>query len=220
MSKKRDLIAEILDRRTRHPKRTVRWSQLMNRVEPLLLSLHHVLTKAPTKHSCRTELLRYFPIAIIAASEGYFRLVYRDLIDFGNPYLQNAAAFKDLRLGHEAICAIHGRQTTVGQFIAHQLSHNRLGDILANMDALTGDNFKVAVQQRLDAQASRSTEPTMESMVFKFVARTFDLRHIFCHELAPLLAPNATEIDHCFRAMVAFLYCSESHVQTLLQRNA
>lgn len=218
MSKKRDFIAELLERKPRHPKRTVRWTQLMKRVEPLLFSLHHVLNKAPTKNLCRTELLRYFPIGIIAASEGYFQLVYRDLIDFGQPYLQNAAAFKDLRLGHEAICAIHGRQTTVGGIIAHQLPHNNLGDITTNMDALTGGNFKAAVQRLLDLQDSRSTDRTMASMVFQFVSRTFDLRHILCHELAPLFRPDAREIDHCLRAMVAFLYSSERYIQTLFQR--
>src|SRR5437773_6578786 len=85
-----------------------------------------------------------------SASEGYFRMVYRDLIDFGDPYLRNSASFKDLSLGHEAIYAIHGKRTTIGEIIAHQLSHNNVGDITKNMDALTGGDFMAAVKRELD----------------------------------------------------------------------
>jgi len=219
MSKRRNLIKDIVDRRSRHAKRTERWLQLMKRVEALLLSLHHVCNKAPKKHSCQSELLRYFPIGIVAASEGYFRLVYRDLIDFGDPYLRNAAAFKDLSLGHEAIYAIHGRQTTIGEIISHQLPHNNLGDITRNMDALTGGDFMNGVQHELDTHTRRSRETTIASWVPEFVVRTFDLRHIFCHELATSFTPRVEEIDDCLRATFAFLYCSEGYVQTLLTRN-
>src|SRR5439155_21066436 len=65
MSKRRDFISDILDRRSRHPKRTDRRLQLMKRVEGLLLSLHHVCNRAPKKHSRQAELLRYFPIGIV-----------------------------------------------------------------------------------------------------------------------------------------------------------
>ena len=219
MRKRRDFVAEILERRSRHAKRTDRWLQFMKRGEALLFALHHVGRKAPKKHSCQAELLRYFPIGIVAASEGYFRLVYRDLINFGDPYLRNAAQFKDLSLGHEAIYAIHERQSSVGEIIAHQLSHNSFGDITRNMDALTGNDFKSAVEDELARQAGRKRGGTPElSWVSQFVVRTFDLRHIFCHELATSYPVRIQEIDSCFRATFAFLYCTEVYVQKLLER--
>lgn len=192
----------------------------MKRLEALLFSLHHIMNKAPKKRSLQAELLRYIPIGVIAASEGYFRLVYRDLIDFGDPYLRNAANFKDLSLGHEAIYAIHGRRTTIGEVIAHQLSHNSLGDITKNMDALSGGDLAAAVQHELDRQTQHAKEPTMAPWVSRYVARTFELRHIFCHELATSFTPDPREIDSCLRATFSYLYCSEVYVQTLLQRNA
>jgi len=73
MRKRRDFIADILERKSRHAKRTERWLQLMKRMEGLLFALHHVGNKAPKKHGCQGELLRYLPIGIVAASEGYFR---------------------------------------------------------------------------------------------------------------------------------------------------
>jgi len=219
MAKRRDFVVEILERKSRHPKRTDRWLQFMKRGESLLFALHHVGRKAPKKHSCQPELLRYFPIGIVAASEGYFRLVYRDLINFGDPYVRNAAQFKDLSLGHEAICAIHERQTSVGEIIAHQLSHNSLGDITRNMNALTGTDFKAGVEEELARQAHREGDGTMElSWVSQFVVRTFELRHIFCHELATSYPVSIAEIDSCFRATFAFLFCSEVYVQKLLER--
>src|SRR5438477_12653130 len=217
MPKRRDFVAEILERRNRHPKRTDRWLQFMKRGEALLFALRHVGRKAPKKHSCQAELLRYFPVAIIAASEGYFRLVYRDLIDFGDPYLRNASQFKDLSLGHEAIYAIHERRSSVGEIIAHQLSHNSLGDITRNMEALTGNDFKSALEEELAREANRELHRILEpSWVFQFVVRTFDLRHIFCHELATSYPARIQEIDSCFRATFAFLYCTEIYVQKLL----
>ena len=185
MARRRDFIAEILERRSRHPKRTDRWLQFMKRGEGLLFALHHVGRKTPKKHSCQAELLRYFPIGIVAASEGYIRLVYRDLINFGDPYLRNAAQFKDLSLGHEAIYAIHERQASVGEIIAHELAHNSLGDITRNMDALTGTDFKSAVEEDSRDKLVASATARLElSWVSQFVVRTFELRHIFCHEPA------------------------------------
>ena len=221
MAKRRDFISDILERKSRHAKRTERWLQLMKRMEGLLFALHHVGNKAPKRNSCQSELLRYFPIGAVAASEGYFRLAYRDLIDFGDPYLRNAANFKDLSLGHEAIYAIHGRQTTVGEIIAHQLPHNNLGDITRNMDALTGGDLLENVRLELEGQTQRSKERSLEaSWVPQFVVRTFELRHIFCHELATSFTVRIEEIDRCLRATFAFLYCTEGYVQTLLRRNA
>jgi len=106
----------------------------------------------------------------------------------------------------------------VGEIIAHQLPHNNLGDITRNMDALTGGNLLEAVQRELDAQTQHAKERTIEaSWVPQFVVRTFELRHIFCHELATTFAVRLEEIDRCFRATFAFLYCSEGYVQTLLR---
>jgi hypothetical protein len=223
MAKKRDFISDILDRKSRHHKRTQRWLQLMKRVEALIYSLNHVVKQVPRKHSVQAELLRYIPIGIIAASEGYFRLVYRDLIDFGDPYLRNAASFKELSLGHDAIYAIHGRRTTVGEIIAHQLSHNSMGDISKNMDYITGGGLMAAIEQQLDvariAWVNTPEDATRASWVFRNVVRTFELRHIFCHELATIITPNRSEIDACLRATVAFLYCSEVYISNLIKRH-
>jgi hypothetical protein len=213
MAKRRDFIEDILERQNRHAKRTDRWGQLMKRIEGLLWGLNHTGRKAPKKNGCQAELLRYFPIGIVAASEGYFRLVYRDLINFGDPFLRNAANFKDLRLGHEAIYAIHGRRTTVGEIIAHQLPHNGLADITRNMDALTGGDLMAAVCHELENATAQIVEI---SWVPKFVVRTFELRHIFCHELATSFSIQAEEINRCVTATLGFLYCSEGYVQGLL----
>ena len=51
------------------------------------------------------------------------------------------------------------------------------------------------------------------------VVRTFELRHIFCHELATSYTVRIEEIDCCFRATFAFLYCTETCVQKLLERD-
>ena len=42
----------------------------------------------PLKH--REEFVRYFPIAVVASLEGYFRARLSQLIDSGEPFLSNA----------------------------------------------------------------------------------------------------------------------------------
>jgi hypothetical protein len=89
------------------------------------------------------------------------------------------------------------------------------------MDALTGMDFKSAVEEELARQAHRGRDGTMElSWVSQFVVRTFELRHIFCHELATSYPMRIEEIDSCFQATFAFLFCTEMCVQKLFERDA
>jgi hypothetical protein len=89
------------------------------------------------------------------------------------------------------------------------------------MDALTGTDFKSAVEEELARQAHPERDGTLAlSWVCQFVVRTFELRHIFCHELATSYPVRIREIDSCFRATFAFLFCCEICVQKLLERSA
>ena len=40
------------------------------------------------------ELLKYIPIATVACFEAFFRSVYKELIDFGEPFNENAIKFR------------------------------------------------------------------------------------------------------------------------------
>src|ERR1035438_2584178 len=114
-----------------------------------VIEVLNVVTKGRSIHPrVRMEVARYFPIAAVACLEGYYKMVYADLVNAGAPYSDNAIAFSELRLGVKELLAVHRKQTSVGEMIAHQLPHNRLGDIDRNMTILTGKDFLKDLEDR------------------------------------------------------------------------
>lgn len=72
------------------------------------------------------ELVKYIPIATVACFEAFFRSAYKELIDFGKPFSDNAIKFnqsKNVKFDFEIINAIQTKTVTVGEFISHILFH-------------------------------------------------------------------------------------------------
>lgn len=61
---------------------------------------------------------------------------------------------------------------------------------------------------------------TTPDEVYANVARTFELRHIICHELASAYQIEVDEISHCFESCVAFLRASDECISETLHPNA
>lgn len=199
----RDIRLEILEKRQRHIKRARRWQQYGRRMFSVIEALNAVTKDRSVHPQVRAEVARYFPIAAVACLEGYYKMVYADLINAGDPYSSNATAFSEVRLGVKELLAVYRKQISVGEIIAHQLPHNRLGDIDKNITTLTGKDFLKELQDRrnLDALCKEATE-RQPAHPFKLIERTFELRHIFCHELATKVDPKIWEIrDTCFASL-------------------
>jgi len=87
------------------------------------------------------ELLRYFPVGIVACVEGFFRQAIKELLDSGGPFYQrfaSSAQSKDLKLDLEVIAAITGQTVTVGEIAAHHLPLSSLDPIESIMAVLLG----------------------------------------------------------------------------------
>ena len=82
MSRTRDLIQEIADVRRRR-----RFGPAMAELLFRLFALEQAFKEHDRN---KRELSRYFPVALIACVEGYFRIAIKELIDAGEPYLSNA----------------------------------------------------------------------------------------------------------------------------------
>ncbi len=90
------------------------------------------------------ELIKYIPIATVACFEAFFRSVYKELVDFGKPFSDNAIKFnqsKNIRFDFDIINAIQSKTVTVGEFVSHILPCNNFDDINSNMSTLTDMNF-------------------------------------------------------------------------------
>jgi hypothetical protein len=194
VASKRDIIAELLGRRERHLKRIPRLQQTERRIHDLTGAFHLLNTKSEIPLRYRREIYRYFPIALIAITEGHFRMLYRDLIDKGEPFLGRLAQFKDLRIDSAALIATASKRVSVGELVSHQLSHNNLSDIESNLSVLLGEDFPVEFEKDLVQEDAAGGHKVFQRYLRRFVVDTFKQRHIFCHELATVFSPKRDQI--------------------------
>ena len=209
MAKSRDRVKELLEIKTRNKDHS-RYPIYFARVQALKGALRG--------EGFDEEVLRYFPIGMIACMEAYFRTSYAEMLDKGEPYASRADPLvKDLKIDWRAVRAIEGRTVSSGELIAHSLAFNNLGDIEVVMDTLNGGDFRTLLKkaQRIhwiplsDLGKERNLDPILldPDVTFRHVVRAFELRHIFCHESATNIALTKQELQdlmhHCERFLIA-----------------
>jgi hypothetical protein len=223
MNKQRNYIEEILSIRGRNLPQAERIEQLTSRVDNLWYALHHVEGNIPDNAPIKSELLKYFPIGLVACIEGYFRLVYKGLIDHGPPYRDNVINFKDLKLTMDSVLAIHSQTISLGEFVAHLLPGNNLDDINRNMSVLMDEDFLERLKRTPipaeGKEAKNMSEAEIEDFVFSGVKRLFELRHIHCHELATSGVVKGESIEGCAVAALALAHFTELLIRELLGEN-
>lgn len=219
MTRTRDIIQEIADIRHRRS-----FGVAMAELPFRLLELERAF-KAYDKS--QRELTRYFPVALVACVEGYFRMVIKDLIDSGEPFLTNAEKPSSLlKLDFSVVRAVHGKAITVGELVAHGVSLSRLEHIEGALSSLLGTGFLQALRTTADRWAHEvEGEPSTPilskpSEVFADVARTFELRHIICHEIASAYEIESEEVARCFKSCVAFLRAADAFVSETIRPGA
>ena len=219
MSRTRDIIQEIADVRQRR-----RFGSAMSELPVRLFALEQVFEEYDKSQS---ELTRYFPVALIACVEGYFRMAIRDLVDSGDPYLSNAGkSASSLKIDFSILRAVHGKAITVGELVAHGIPLSRLDFIDCALTNLIGKGFLEALRTTTDRWAyemqGEVPRPILadSDQVFRDVARTFELRHIICHEIASAYEIEAEEVARCFQSCVAFLRTADEFISETLHPGA
>jgi len=218
MSRTRDIIQEISDVRDRQ--------RIGNAMTELPLRLF-ALEQEFKNHGASVELAKYFPVALIACLEGYFRMAIKDIIDAGEPYLSNAEKpASSVKLDFSLLRAVHGKAVTVGEIVSHGVPLSRLQHIQAVFSSLLGSDFLNglrAVSDRWGHEVKgEPATPILKNpnVVFADVARTFELRHIICHEIASAYEINLKEIERCFESCVTFLRAADEFITQTLHPNA
>jgi hypothetical protein len=212
VASKRDIIAELLARRSRQLKRIPRLEQTERRIYDLSGGFHLLNRNRkaiPVRH--RRELYRYFPIALIAITEGHFRMLYKDLIDSGEPYVSRAAHFKEIKIDSEALVATASKRISVGELIAHQLPHNN-GHIESHLSILLDEDFPAEFQKDLVREDMAGGHKVFQTYLKRFVVDAFRQRHVFCHELATAVTPKRSGIDNALQIFRVFVHMIEEHV--------
>jgi hypothetical protein len=86
---KRNYVEEILSVRLRNES-SPRWGSAILRLLALEVGLQNLGKSSD-------EIVKYFPIGIVAVFEAYFRSAIAELIDYGPPFSENAARFEKER---------------------------------------------------------------------------------------------------------------------------
>ncbi len=175
------------------------------------------------------ELVKYIPIATVACFEAFFRSVYKELIDFGKPFSDNAIKFnqsKNVKFDFEIINAIQTKTVTVGEFISHILPCNNFEDINTNLSTIANIDFTEQIKKfkresifdHVNDNSKRFIENS--DQIISDIKRTFELRHIFCHEFATNLRIDKSEILRCFNNAKVFLDQTNDFIWDLIYPNA
>jgi hypothetical protein len=173
------------------------------------------------------ELLRYFPIAIVACIESYFRLAIKEIIDSGEPYLSNSQEIvSKMNTGFEVLKALHGQSITIGDIISHSIPISSLSHLDSHMTKLLGFDFLQKMSQIHDRWTvevlGKSKQPILidAKITLRYVQRTFELRHIFCHETASKYEFEVEEIEKCFEHSANFLKAAGELINQTLTPNS
>lgn len=207
--KKRDFLEEIKSIKSRSEFNSrFDYSSRLDAIENALDEFLHY------NGTYSNEILKYIPISTIACFEAFFRSTVKEIIDFGKPYSDNVAIFnnaKNIRLDFETVAAIQSKSLTIGELVAHTLPYNNYEDISFNLKTLLGKDFT----SELKLYKSKSIFTLQDDLtidfkkksaeIFKSVKRTYELRHIFCHEFATNLVIDKDEILINFQNCKIFL---------------
>jgi len=218
---KRNYVEEILSVRLRNDLNP-RWGGALIQLQGLERALQDAA-------DLPAEMVRYFPIAIVATMEAYFRSAIKELIDFGPPFSGNAAGFDKTRalpLDFRTVLAIEGKTITLGDLVSHLLPFKSLEDINRNMTTMMGRSFLGELKRIEDRWATEVEKATPKpiidnpSQVYRDVNQTFNLRHTYCHELAFLERADITLITRCFVSSSLFLKASDQLIWNLVAPGA
>jgi hypothetical protein len=133
---------------------------------------------------------------VTAALEGYFRVLYAELIDSGEPYVSRAQTFPSVKADKVLIQQAKSQKISPGELIAHQLRHNSFADINANMSILLGSDFKTLLQSEEIAVLSGFQNGVDHwRYLSSQLEELFRIRHVFCHELATKIRLSRERAD-------------------------
>lgn len=171
------------------------------------------------------EIFKYIPISTVACFEAYFRSATKEIVDFGKQYSDNVAKFnqsKNVKLDFEILSAIQTKTLTVGELVAHLISFNNYDDINSNLTLLIGRDFTEELKKFDKDSLFRLEEHSIEDFMSDFpkiiesVKKTYELRHIFCHEFATNLEIDKKEILLNFKNCKLFLEHTDNVIGEIL----
>ncbi len=87
------------------------------------------------------EILKYIPVASIATLEMFTRMLIKEIVDNGEPFLSNA--IKSMReqqfsFDIEYLIDLNGKRVSIGEIFSHQVKLNKFSDLASIFEKLLG----------------------------------------------------------------------------------
>lgn len=221
----RDIINQIKSIRARSEFLSNRY-EIISRLSDIEYSFDETLEN---NRDFDKELLKYVPIVTVACFEAFFRSVIKELIDFGMPFSGNAIKFnksKNVKFDFDIINAIQSKTVTIGEFLSHILPCNNFDDINANLSTLADIDFIRSLKTFKEDSIYDFINKPQKIFIDNFdqiitdIKRTFELRHIFCHEFTTSIKVDKDEILRCLSNSNIFLNHTNDFIWHLLYPNA
>jgi hypothetical protein len=256
---KRDYVEEILAKKGRVPPESKRWELVSTKLNEIS-SMRYIVNfledmerwsysgleecegydeieqsyekvQRSLSQMSREKLLRYIPIGFVACIEGYFRIVYANLIDHSSTYKKNAAQFKEIKLSIEDAINLDLKSVSIGEFIAHLLPTKNLETINNNINILLACDFlqelkstrkkikprhSIKYDEEVNQLVLVNLDDELHDKMVKSVKKIFQLRNNFCHEIDPMFSEDEQFIIDYSEGIIEFLWLSENFFQELL----
>ena len=171
-----------------------------------------------TKH--REEVIRYYPIAVVAVLDGYFRARLPSLIDSGEPFRTNAVEkYSEVKLNLQLGDALSMGKVSLGDLIMNSVSISNFPSLVQILMNITG-RPKCLAEIAKAAPGSFGSEVrkrfiTSPEETWSRLSRVFELRHILCHELAPDIIVDESETRLLLIAAQEFVRASAAWLENL-----
>jgi hypothetical protein len=207
-------IEQIVEKRRRasEPDRAASW-----RMSSLIQTFHQ-----PIKH--RAEILRYFPIAVVATIDGFFRARLANLIDSGEPFVSNAVTkYPDIRLTLQFAEALTNRKVSLGELMMETISISNFKSLIQVLGNITGrpDCLKEIAEATSQALGNEGNKPFISDAAdtWSRLDKVFETRHILCHELAVDVVLEESEMRLLLLASQNFIRASARWLEQLEEPN-
>ncbi len=168
-----------------------------------------------SKSEDAAEFADFIPMRLVTIIEVFTREAIRELVDAGPPYVEKAEALsKGAKLDFALLAGLQGRKVSVGDLIAHTVSINEPGRIVAYLSALVPDfvpRLKASHPRWTEERASWPLDPIISNydVMMANLSRLFTVRHIVTHELPSESAFNPSEIDAFLKAASEFIEATD-----------
>ena len=159
------------------------------------LAIHHIQSLATEWNGGAGPLANapdFVVIRLVTILEVTTRAWLTELIDHGNPFVENAAPLvlaSGLKFDYAIACATYNKRITIGELAAHSVATNQFSDIVKALTVVLGSDIFQVIDGVVDRYKHEILGQIKEPIIKDIdrtradIAKIFVTRHILVHEL-------------------------------------